>query len=133
MQIELFVLACGGLLGLVHIFAAGHAKTRQYGTSWNMGARDEQLPPPDPVVGRLMRAQANFFETFPIVAAAILIIAVADLDNLWTASASLLWLIARLIYLPLYATGVPKVRTLVFGVSVIGILILLGAAFIGLT
>ena len=36
-------------------------------------ARDEELPPPNPVVGRLTRAQANFFETFPIMIAAVLI------------------------------------------------------------
>ena len=59
MTAELTVLAWGCLLALVHIFAAVRVKTRQYGTSWNMGARDEELPPPQPIVGRLARAQAN--------------------------------------------------------------------------
>ena len=41
---------------------------------WNIGARDEELPPPRPVVGRLVRAQANFFETFPIFIAAVILV-----------------------------------------------------------
>ena len=79
MTTELNVLAWGCILALVHIFAAVRVKTRQYGTKWNTGARDEQLPPPQPIVGRLARAQANFFETFPIFAAAALIVGVAGL------------------------------------------------------
>ena len=81
MTIELAMLAWGCILAIVHIFIAVRFKTRQYGTKWNMGARDEELPPPAPIVGRLARAQANFFETFPIAAAAILIVAAASLDG----------------------------------------------------
>lgn len=131
MNIELFVLVCGCALGLIHIIAAGRAKTRQYGTSWNMGARDEELPPPQPLVGRLMRAQANYFETFPIAASAFLVVTVAELTSVWTSAGAVVWLLARVVYLPLYAAGVPKVRTLVFLLSLIGILVVLGAAFVG--
>jgi uncharacterized MAPEG superfamily protein len=133
MTTELAVLAWGSVLGLVHIFAAGQAKTRQYGTAWNVGARDEALPPPQPVVGRLMRAQANFFETFPIVAAAILIDSAAHLDSRWTAAGAIIWLVARIVYIPLYALGVRVVRTLAFLVSMIGIVMLLWPAIAAAT
>ncbi len=125
---ELSALAWGCVLALVHIFAAVRVKTRQYGTKWNMGARDEELPPPQPIVGRLARAQANFFETFPIFAAAALIVAVAGLGDRWTAVGAWLWLGARIVYLPLYAFGVPMVRTLAFLVSVVGIALVLRPA-----
>lgn len=125
MRIELTILAWGCALALVHIFAAVRVKTRQYGTDWNMGARDEALPPPEPIVGRLARAQANFFETFPIAAAAILIAVVADETDQWTAIGSVVWLAARVIYLPIYALGIPKIRTFVFLISVVGILMIL--------
>lgn len=121
MTTELAVLAWGCVLAIVHIFAAVRVKTRQYGTKWNVGARDEDLPPPAPLVGRLARAQANYFETFPVMAAAILIVSVTGLTSRWTAVGALLWLGARVIYLPLYAAGVPVVRTFVFLVSVVGI------------
>lgn len=131
MTIELTVLAWGCVLGLVHVFAAVRVKTRQYGTKWNMGARDEALPPPEPIVGRLARAQANYFETFPIVATAILILAVAGRSSQWTEIGAIVWLAARVVYLPLYAAGVPVVRTLAFGVSMAGIVLLLWPALFG--
>jgi len=130
MPIELKILAWGCVLALVHIFAAVRVKTRQYGSTWNMGARDEALPPPQPIVGRLARAQANFFETFPIVAAAILIDAAAGLFDRGTALGAILWLGARVAYLPLYAVGVPVVRTMAFMVSIIGLVLLLWPALV---
>jgi len=128
MNTELIVLAWGCVLALVHVFAAVRVKTRQYGTKWNMGARDEELPPAEPLVGRLARAQANFFETFPIAAAAILIVSVAGLNDRWTAIGAVVWLVARIVYLPLYALGITKVRTLVFLISVAGIVMILRPA-----
>ncbi|MDP8993969.1 MAG: MAPEG family protein [Pseudomonadota bacterium] len=128
MTTELIVLAWGCVLALVHIFAAVRVKTRQYGTKWNMGARDEELPPPRPLVGRLARAQANFFETFPIAAAAILIVTAGGLEDRWTAIGAIVWLAARVVYLPVYALGIPKLRTLIFLVSVAGIAVVLRPA-----
>ena len=130
MTTELSVLAWGCVLAIVHIFIAVRFKTRQYGTKWNVGARDEELPPAQPIVGRLARAQANFFETFPVMAAAILIVAAAGLESRWTAIGALLWLGARLVYLPLYAFGVPVVRTLVFAASIVGIALVLRPALV---
>jgi uncharacterized MAPEG superfamily protein len=126
---ELHVLAWGCILALVHIFGAVRMKTRQYGTKWNMGARDEVLEPPArPIIGRLDRAQANFFETFPLYAAAALIDAVAHLNDRWTAIGAFLWIGGRIVYLPLYALGVPVVRTLAFLVSLVGILMVVRPA-----
>jgi uncharacterized MAPEG superfamily protein len=125
---ELIVLAWGCVLALVHVFAAVRVKTRQYGTAWNMGARDEELPPPQPLVGRLARAQANFFETFPIAAAAILIVSVAGIQDRWTAIGAIVWLAARAVYLPVYALGIKVLRTLIFLVSIVGIALILRPA-----
>jgi len=130
MPVEIAVLVWGCVLALVHIFAAAHVKTRQYGAAWNLSARDESMPPPAPLTGRLTRAQANYFETFPIVAALILIDAWLGLFDRWTTIGALLWLGARIIFLPLYALGVPIVRTIVFCVSLIGILMLLWPALV---
>jgi uncharacterized MAPEG superfamily protein len=128
MNTELTVLAWGCVLALVHLFAAVRVKTRQYGTRWNVGARDEELPPPQPIVGRLARAQANFYETFPVYAAAALIVSVAGLTDRWTAIGALLWIAGRAVYLPLYALGTPYVRTAAWAVSVIGIVLVLRPA-----
>lgn len=125
---ELMVLAWGCVLALVHIFAAAHVKTRQYGTKWNMGARDEELPPPSPLTGRLMRAQANYFETFPVMAAAILLLLLAGRSDHWSAVGSVLWLGCRVLYLPVYALGIPMLRSALFLASLAGILMVLWPA-----
>jgi uncharacterized MAPEG superfamily protein len=131
MTIELTVLAWGCVLAFVHIFFAVAVKTRQYGTKWNMGARDEELPPPNPLVGRLARAQSNFFETFPIAAAAILIATLSGRTGHASQVGAIIWLAARIAYLPLYAVGVPVVRTLAFAVSVVGIVGILKPLLLG--
>ena len=131
MPIELTILALGAVLLLVHIFAAGQVKTKQYGTKWNAGARDEELPPPAPLTGRLMRAQANFQETFPLAIVALLGVVVAGRTSAWTAIGGWVWLGARVVYLPLYGFGIPIVRSIVFLISLVGLLVVLWPLLFG--
>ena len=131
MAVELNIAAFGAVLLLVHIFAAVHLKTRQYGRDWNIGARDESLPPLRPVAERLARAQANFQETFPIAIVALLGVVIAGRTSDWTAIGGWIWLGARIIYLPLYGYGVRGVRTVAFVVSLIGLVMVLWPLLIG--
>jgi uncharacterized MAPEG superfamily protein len=121
MPVELRILALGALLLFIHIFVATRFKTAQYGRKWNISARDEELPPPNPLTGRLIRAQANFEETFPIAIVALLGVVVAGRTNQWTALGGWIWLGARAVYLPLYWAGVPVIRTIVWTISMIGL------------
>jgi uncharacterized MAPEG superfamily protein len=131
MAIELKIAAFGAVLLLVHIFAAVHLKTKQYGRKWNVGARDEALAPLSPVAGRLARAQANFQETFPIAIVALLGVVIAGRTTDWTALGGWIWLGARIIYLPLYAAGVPVVRTVAFVISLAGLGMVLAPLLLG--
>jgi len=121
MPVELRIAAFGAILLLVHVFAAVRFKTRQYGTKWHVGARDEALPPLHPVAARLARAQANFLETFPVAIVALLGVVIAGRTNAWTALGGWIWLGARTIYLPLYGFGVPVVRTMMWTIGMIGL------------
>ena len=127
MTIELTMLAWTVVLALVQIFATATVRTKQYGSKWNAGARDEALPPPKPIVGRLQRAQANLYETLPLFAAVVLIAHVAGRENAQTALGAQIYFWGRVIYVPLYAMGVPVVRSLVFLVSLIGLIMILVA------
>ena len=131
MPTELVVLTLGCALLLAHILLGAHFKTRQYGVDWNTSARDGEQPPLDPVPARLERAKDNFLETFPIAVALLLGVTLAGKAGPVTAIAAWAWLAARAIYLPLYWTGVPKVRTLVWGVSLLALLVLLGVLLLG--
>lgn len=131
MPTEIKILAWAAVLLIVHIFAAVHLKTRQYGAKWNMGARDEARPPLNPLAGRLQRAQANFLETFPIAIIALLGVVVANRTSASTALGGWIWLGARVVYLPLYAAGIPVIRTLAFAVSLVGLAMVLKPLFLG--
>jgi uncharacterized MAPEG superfamily protein len=121
MPVELRIAAFGAVLLFIHIFIATRFKTRQYGRKWNVSARDETLPPPNDMTGRTMRAQANFQETFPIAIVALLGVVLADQTSNLTALGGWIWLGARIIYLPLYAAGVPVIRTIVYTISIVGL------------
>jgi uncharacterized MAPEG superfamily protein len=131
MAVELRILAWSCVLLMVHIFAAAHLKTKQYGAKWNVGARDEVLPPLEPVAGRLVRAQANFLETYPIAIVTLLGVVIAGRTSELTAIGGWLWLGARTVYLPLYAAGVPVVRTFAHLIGLIGLILVFQALITG--
>jgi uncharacterized MAPEG superfamily protein len=124
---ELLMLALSVVLGFVHIIVSATATTLQYGSKWNLSARDAPMPPLGIVAGRLQRALHNFLETFPFYAAAVLI---ADATNrhgwmaLW---GSQIYFYARLLYLPLYAAGIPVARSAAWIVASLGIAMVLVA------
>lgn len=131
MSVELRVLMWSVLLGFIHIIASSHAKSLQRGYRWTASARDEVLPPLDGVAGRLERALSNYLETFPFFAALVLTAEVAGVHTRITEWAALLYIGARVVYLPLYALGVPLVRSLVWNVATIGMLLLVVALLRG--
>ena len=130
MTTELTILAWTLVLALVQIMLAAQLRTQETGLQYNMSARDGQAPPPRPITARLQRAQANLFETLPLFAAAVLIAHVANEESAVTLWGCWLYLIARVIYLPLYAFGVPVLRSLVWAVSLVGLLMVMGAVLV---
>jgi uncharacterized MAPEG superfamily protein len=125
MHTEILVLAWGAILLLVNIFLAGHLKTKQYGPDWNIGARDAAMPPLEPRAARVRRAQDNLLETFPIAIVALGGVVLAGRTSGVTAVGAWLWLAARVIYLPVYWAGIKGLRTVIFLVSVVGLLMVL--------
>ncbi|HEY8950688.1 MAG TPA: MAPEG family protein [Rhizomicrobium sp.] len=131
MSVELTMLALACVLGIVHLFLGAHFATQELGGAWNVGARDNTPPLKGKLAGRLDRAFRNFRETFPIFAVAVLIITVLDRHNARTEWGAQIYFWMRVIYLPLYAAGVPMLRTIIWLASTLGILLVLSAAFAG--
>ena len=127
---EFILLALTLILALVQIGAAGMARTAELGGKWNAGPRDGEVPPPGRLAGRLMRAQANLFETLPLFAAAVIMAHIAGKDGTLTALGAHLYFFGRLIYLLLYAFGVPYVRSLVWLVAAGGLVMVIAALFV---
>ncbi len=126
MAFELQVLAGAVILGLIHLLSVAVAGDLQRGLKWSAGARDVRLELTG-VAGRLERAFANFLETFPLFAAAVVVVYLGGRIGALSSLGALLYLVGRVLYLPLYAVGVPWARSLVWFVSLAGILAVLAA------
>jgi uncharacterized MAPEG superfamily protein len=115
------ILAWTLVLALVQIFLPAGARTLQYGMKWNASARDEAMPAPNKYAGRLARAQANLFETLPLFIGAVLIVHVSGVNSSLSLLGAQLYLGARILYVPLYAFGVPFLRGAAFLVCFAGL------------
>ena len=129
LPVEFTMLVFAMILGLVQLLIAARAGNSQRGLAWNVGARDGVPPPISAVAGRLDRAYRNFMETFPFFAAAVLSAHAMGRFGWMTLIGSQIYLLARIIYLPLYAAGIPGIRTLVWLVSMFGLLLVIAAMF----
>jgi uncharacterized MAPEG superfamily protein len=80
------------------------------------------------LTGRFKRAFQNFRETFVYFAVAVLIVVALNKTNATTALGAEIYFWARLVYVPIYAAGIALARTIVWTVSIIGlVMVLLGA------
>jgi uncharacterized MAPEG superfamily protein len=124
MTIELWLLCGAVVLGLVYVGAQSFAFKAQAGNAYTMGPRDEGLRP-ERVAGVLDRALRNFVETFPLFAAAVLMVQITGRNGMLSLVGASLYVGGRAFYLPAYAFGVPYLRTALWQVSAIGIVLVL--------
>ena len=127
MTTELSILAWTLVLALAQVLLPAMLRNHETGVRYNAGPRDEPGAPAGKVTGRLLRAQRNLYETLPLFAAAILIAHVAGREGILTHWGAWLYLIARVVYVPMYAAGVPYLRSAVWTVSLVGLVLVLSA------
>lgn len=124
LPVEIAYLALAGVLLLVHITTQAVLLTRELGSDYNAGPRDEQRSLSG-IAGRAERALRNYLETFPLFAALVLAVIAAGKADWWTATGAALYFWARVAYLPLYLAGVPYLRSLAWTVAGAGLVIIL--------
>jgi uncharacterized MAPEG superfamily protein len=125
---EIQMLCWTIVLGLVQLVIATTMATLQQGLPYNLSPRDLPPPPVGTVTARLQRAFGNFKETFVFFAAAVLAVTALGKTGGNSALGAEIYLAARVIYVPVYAAGIPVLRTLVWAASVAGIVMVLLAA-----
>lgn len=126
MAMELRLLVWSVVLLLVHMAVQGALVMPLRGAVWNAGPRDEGQPPLGKYPGRAQRALENFKETYPAFIALALALAVTGKTGANGALGAELWFAGRVVYLPLYLFGVPWLRSVAFGVSLVGLVLMLG-------
>jgi uncharacterized MAPEG superfamily protein len=129
MTYELWVLIWALILGLVMLLLPSvAASTRKGFLPWAISSRD--TPFDKGVVGeRLSRAFDNFKQTFVFFAVSVIALAVAHKSDAVSVLGAQLYLVARIVYIPLYAFNLIVLRTLAWVVSIAGVIMCLSALF----
>jgi uncharacterized MAPEG superfamily protein len=121
---EITVLAWSAVLLLVQVVLQA-VSTYDLGPKYLLGPRDERRQSRNVFAGRLERALRNLLETYPAFVALALALVVTGKTGGIAATGAWVWLAARVVYLILYAAGVPVLRSLTWLVSVAGLLMML--------
>ncbi|TNM60812.1 MAPEG family protein [Aliirhizobium smilacinae] len=121
------VLCLSVVLLLFHILLQGFLATRELGSAWNAGPRDAELAPKSAKAGRAARASKNYQETYPAFIGLLLGLAFMGDPTGFGIGGAWVWLIARIAYVPLYLAGIPYIRSLVWMLSLAGLLIMMAA------
>ncbi len=130
MNTELIVLFLAVVLGTLQILLAAAAITKQRGLKWNLSSRDGNPPPLSGNAERMDRALQNFKETFPLFLAAIFLVIATNRTGNVSAVSACVYIFARALYFPIYVLDITVVRSLVWGISVLGIVGILLQLFI---
>ena len=125
---EIQMLCWAVVLGLLQLVIATTAATLEQGLPYNMSPRDAAAPSVRPVTARLLRAFHNFKETFVFFAVAVLVVTALGKTNSQSTLGAEIYLAARVLYVPIYAAGIPVLRTLIWTASIVGIVMVLLAA-----
>jgi len=120
---EIWVLGWSAILLIVQMIAQASA-SGDLGPAYLFSARDEERQTKSVIGRRLDRALKNLLETYPAFIALALALALTGKTGGIAATGAIIWLIARIVYVLLYATGIPVARTLFWLASIVGLLMM---------
>jgi uncharacterized MAPEG superfamily protein len=119
---ELTCLELSIVLWIVHVVVQAAFSGSALNPAYLAGPRDQKLEPKGVLYPRATRALDNYVENFTaFVAADLGLIATQHTGGL----GATIWILARIVYIPLYVYGVPVARTICWVVSIVGLLMML--------
>lgn len=95
--------------------------------AWLKGNRDE-APPHTVMSGRMQRALVNMFEALPVFLPLAVLAVVMERTGGWSGIGAAVFFLARVAYVPAYASGIVPLRSLAWGIGLAG----LGMMVVGL-
>ena len=123
MSPDLKLLVWSTALTVVQMVIAALGAMLQVGLPVLAGNR-EGLPEFAGWAGRAQRAHRNMLESLVLFAALVLVAQAAGKANAMTALGAQLFFWARLVYAPVYIAGIPWLRTGVWFVSIVGLILI---------
>lgn len=120
--VELKMLALASILALAQIYLAATPRALRSGAAWAAGSRDEPAAEVPLWAQRADRAARNMLETFPVFAALAAGVVAAGASDGVSAAGSVIYLVARVLYVPAYIFPIYMLRSLIYFAAIFGIL-----------
>lgn len=122
MSQEMLYLFGSVVILLVLIAVQATSTVLANGVKWGLGPRDDAAKQ-DVFSGRARRTVQNHIEGLVLFGFAILLIETSGLNSDLSKVGAALYFWARLAFAPAYLLGIPVIRTLIWAVGLLGILI----------
>ncbi len=116
MPLEVQVLGLAVLLAAVQLVLFAVPANFQLGPDYTAGPRDEKRELSG-ITGRLQRAYYNHIEGLVLFAAAVVVTVYGYRSTPATEAAAVVYLFARVVYVPAYASGIPYIRSAIWAVG----------------
>ena len=129
MTVELQVLGWAALLAVVQLFLYAVPANLALGSDYLAGPRDQKREL-EGRAARLQRAFNNHVEGLVLFTAAAVVVTLGGASGPFTQGCALVYLAARVVYVPLYATGSKPWRSVVWGFGFFATVAMLVAALI---
>jgi uncharacterized MAPEG superfamily protein len=127
--VELQVLAWAVVLAAVQLASFAIPANLELGAAYTLGPRDEPRTL-SRIPARLQRAFGNHLEGLVLYAAAASAVAAGDASSPFTGACAVVYLLARIAYVPAYASGVLVLRSAIWSVGFLATLAMALAALI---
>ena len=123
---ELTCLELSVVLWLVHVLVQAVVGNLVLPFGYLATSRDKPAEARGVSYGRSCRALGNYLENFTaFVAVALALIATQRTGGAGAVGATI-WIVARIVYLPIYVFGIIYVRTALWVISIVGLVMMLG-------
>ena len=119
----LMLLVWSVALTFVQMLIAASTAQMQVGIPRLLGNRDD-MPKLTGLAGRAQRAHVNMLESLVLFAALVLVAHIAGKANATAVLGAQLFFWARVAYAVIYLAGIPMVRTAVWAVSIVGLVLI---------
>jgi uncharacterized MAPEG superfamily protein len=122
--LELWLLLASLAVYSLYLGAQSLILRLRYGIWYAASARDDVPKPEGDLLGRAERALRNFNETYIPLVILLIVAHLVDRNDPLVLWGAYVWFAARIVYLPLYLFGVFMIRSVVWNVSLLGLLMM---------
>ena len=126
---ELAALALAGILQVIQFVVMAILANIQLGTDATAGPRDGGLELHG-VAGRLHRALGNHFEGLILFTIAVVVVTLGEQSTDYTQTCAWVYLGARVLYIPAYASGILYLRSAIWAVGFFATTAMIAAALV---